>query len=119
MNFGMDIVINPKLLIFFISRSKVIGQGHKYGKICLFWAISLHWRAAWVRLGLGRVRWGTFGSLPTFFGMLPKAIEQYGMPYRMVSSCWQVANVIGNVPIPQEEGVGLVEIGSTYLCELV
>ncbi len=32
--------------------------------------------------------------------MVPKAIEQHGMPYRIVSECWLGANVIGKVPIP-------------------
>ncbi len=41
----------------------------------------------------------TLGS-QTFLGMVPKAIEQHGMPYRMVSECWLGANVIGKVPIP-------------------
>ncbi len=38
--------------------------------------------------------------MPTFFGMEPKAIEQHGMHYRIVSECWLVANVFGTVPIP-------------------
>ena len=36
LNFGMDIVNDTKLLIFYISRSKVKGQGQKSEKICLF-----------------------------------------------------------------------------------
>ena len=62
--------------------------------------------------------WGTIGTMPTFFGMVPKAIEQHDMPYRIVSECWPGANVIGKVPIPAiycsshfsplEEGLGVV-----------
>ncbi len=51
--------------------------------------------------------------------MVPKAIEQHGMPYTIVSKCWPGANVIGKVPIPAidcfshfsplEEGLGQVD----------
>ncbi len=70
-----------------------------------------------IETGKGQI--GTIGSLPTFFGMVPQAIEQHEVPYRIVSECWPGANVIGKVPIPAidcfshfsplEEGLGLVD----------
>ena len=69
--------------------------------------------------------WGTIGSVPTFFGMLPKGIEQNEMPYGIVTECWQGANVIGKVPFPaiycsshfspKEEGLGMVVRGYVLL----
>ena len=36
MNFGTDIGLDGNLCLFYISGSKVKGQGHKSGKICYF-----------------------------------------------------------------------------------
>ena len=109
----------PKLLIFYISRSKVKGQGHKSGIKCLFEPFLINRGrheadGGWV--GSGGV---LLAACQLFFGSVPKAIKQRRMPYRMVSYCWQVATVIGNVPIPasdcfsyfspQEESFGQVE----------
>ena len=69
--------------------------------------------------------WGTIGSVPTFLGMVPKAIEQHKMHHRIVSKCWLDANVIGKVPIhafycsshfsPLEDGLGVVVRGYVLL----
>ena len=45
-----------------------------------------------------RVRWGTFGSVPTIFGILPNVIKRLGASSRKVSHYWQCAIVVGKVP---------------------
>ncbi len=74
------------------------GQGQKSTKICLFWAYFGHRGHVWDYSGPGRVRWGTIGSMPTYFGTLPKVRERQEASSRQVSSCWQVASVAGKVP---------------------
>ncbi len=79
------------------------GQGSKFKvkkvkKNVSFKAISVDRRSAWVRLGPGRVRPGTIGRLPTFFGRWPKAIEQQRTPHMLVLYSCQVASVIGSLP---------------------
>ncbi len=98
MIFGMWVCLGGRMLIFEKSRSKVKGQGRKSTKICLFWAIFGHRSWVCVRSGPGRVRWGTFGSVPTKFGIVPNIIGHQGASSRKVSQCWQVANVAGMVP---------------------
>ncbi len=75
--FGMNVGFGCGLLIFGKSGSKVKGQGQKSLKICLFGADYGHRGYMWDYLGPGRVRWGTFGSMPTNFGNLPKVRERW------------------------------------------
>ncbi len=45
-----------------------------------------------------RVRWGTFGSVPTIFGILPNVVGRQGASSRMVGEHWQGASEAGKVP---------------------
>ncbi len=98
MIFGMKVCFDYGMLIFGKSRSRVKGQGRKSTKICLFWADFGHRGYVWGYSGPGRVRWGTYGSMPTNFGKLPKVIERREASCRWVSKYWQVASVAGKVP---------------------
>ncbi len=71
----MELGLDGGPLIFYISRSKVKGQGQISMKICLFWADFGHRGYVWGFSGPGRVRWGTIGSMPTKSGNLPKVVE--------------------------------------------
>ena len=42
--------------------------------------------------------WGTIGSVPTIFGILPNVVKGQGASSRKVSQYWQVASVAGKVP---------------------
>ena len=44
------------------------------------------------------VRWGTFGSVPTTFSILPNAVGQQGASSRMIREYLQGASVAGKVP---------------------
>ncbi len=58
---------------------KVKGQGKiKTHNMCLFWANFGHIGYVWGHMGPMRVRQGTFGSVPTKFGILPNVVGQQG-----------------------------------------
>ena len=42
--------------------------------------------------------WGTFGNVPTIFGILPNVVGGQGASSRKVSQHWQVAIMVGKVP---------------------
>ena len=46
-----------------------------------------------------RVRLGTFGSVPTIFGILPNVVGRHRAFSRMVREYWQGASLAGKVPI--------------------
>ncbi len=46
----------------------------------------------------GRVRWGTFDSVPTIFGIAPNVVGEQGVSSRTVWEYWQSASVAGQVP---------------------
>ena len=71
--FGIWVGLDGGMPILSESRSKV--KVKKVGK-CDF--------LAWVTLGPGRARSCTIGSLPNFFGNMPKVIGQHGRPCGMV-----------------------------------
>ncbi len=97
MIFGMWVCLGDHPLIFDKSGSKVKGQGQKSIKICLFRADFGHRGYVWDYLGPGRVQWGTFGSMPTNLGNLPKVRERWGASSSQVSQYWQVASIAGKV----------------------
>ncbi len=44
------------------------------------------------------IRWGTFGSVPTIFGILPNVVERQGASSRTIREYLQGASVAGKVP---------------------
>ena len=94
----MEVGLDSGPLIFYISRSKVKGQGQVGMKMCLFGANFGHRGYVYVRSGPVRVRWGTFGSVPTIFGILPNFVKRQGASSRKVSNYWQCAIMAGKVP---------------------
>ncbi len=103
-------------LIFYISRSKVKGQGQISMKICLFQADFGHRGCVWDYSGPGRVRWGTIGSMPTNFGNLPKVVERQGrplwkgFPVLASSQCgWQGAK-FEKSPSPKHRAIARCEV---------
>ena len=73
MIFGMWMCHGGRPLIFGKWGSKVkVGNPQKYA----FRADFGHRGYVWDYSGPGRVRWGTFGTMPTNFGNLPKVIER-------------------------------------------
>ncbi len=75
-SFGMQVCLDCGMLIFGKLGSKVKGQCQVSMKIGLFWANLGHRGNVRDYLGPWRVRWGTFGSMPTNFGNLPKVRER-------------------------------------------
>ncbi len=67
-------------------------------KTCLFGANFGHRVYVCVRSGPRRVRWGTFGSVPTVFGSLPNVVKQRSTSFRKVSYYWQCVILNGMVP---------------------
>ena len=91
---SFPVCLDGSSLIFYISRSKVKGQGKMGMKMYLFG----HKGYVCVRSGPGRVRWGTFGSVPTISGSLPNVVKQRGALLKNVSHYWQCAILAGKVP---------------------
>ena len=58
----------------------------------------MFYKVVYVWSGPMRVRWGTFGSLPTIFGMLPNVVKRQGASSKKASHYWQFAIVAGKVP---------------------
>ena len=79
-------------------KIRVKGQGQKSIKICLFWADFGHRGHVSDYSGPGRVRSGTFGSVPINFGKLPRVRDRREASFRWVPQYWQVASVAGMVP---------------------
>ncbi len=96
--FGMEVGLDGGPLIFYISRSKAKGQSQIGMKICLFGANFGHRGYVCVRSGPVTGEVGTFGSVPTIFGILPNAVKRQGASSRKVSHYWQCAIEAGKVP---------------------